>query len=120
MFLAGLALSGSHFAHPVFAELLPLRDAFVAVFFTSVGLLFDPASVFSEPTLLAAMLGGVALKGLLCAAIVGLLWRSRRLAILSGLGLAQVGNSRSSSAAMASPAASSTRESSKRRWGRPS
>lgn len=91
MFLAGLALSGSHFAHPVFAELLPLRDAFVAVFFTSVGLLFDPASVFSEPTLLAAMLGGVALKGLLCAAIVGLLWRSRRLAILSGLGLAQVG-----------------------------
>src|SRR5439155_15471268 len=36
-FFAGLALSGSPYAHQVFAELLPLRDAFVAIFFTSVG-----------------------------------------------------------------------------------
>jgi monovalent cation:H+ antiporter-2, CPA2 family len=37
-FLAGLALSGSIYAHQVFAELLPLRDAFVAIFFTSIGI----------------------------------------------------------------------------------
>src|SRR3989442_4293339 len=42
-FLAGLALSGSLYAHQVFAELLPLRDAFVAIFFTSIGMLFEPA-----------------------------------------------------------------------------
>jgi len=90
-FLAGLALSGSLYAHQVFAELLPLRDAFVAIFFTSIGMLVEPAAVAAAPALLAGMLGAVVAKGLLVAAIVGLLWRSGRLAILAGLGLAQLG-----------------------------
>src|SRR5256884_9597005 len=56
-FLAGLALSGSLYAHQVFAELLPLRDAFVAVFFTSIGMLFEPAAIAAAPALLAGMVG---------------------------------------------------------------
>src|SRR5439155_107650 len=88
-FLAGLALSGSLYAHQVFAELLPLRDAFVAIFFTSIGMLFEPAAIAREPVLLAGMVGAVLFKGALIAAIVGLLWRSARLAILTGFGLAQ-------------------------------
>src|SRR5206468_2634426 len=48
-FLAALALSGSPYAHQVFAELLPLRDAFVAIFFTSIGMLFEPAVIAGEP-----------------------------------------------------------------------
>src|SRR5205823_4786420 len=87
-FLAGLALSGSLYAHQVFAELLPLRDAFVAIFFTSIGMLFEPAAIAREPVLLAGMVGAVLFKGALIAAIVGLLWRSARLAILTGFGLA--------------------------------
>ena len=90
-FLAGLALSGSPYAHQVFAEILPLRDAFVAIFFTGVGLLLQPAVMIAEPLLLAGMVGAVVLKGGLIAAVVGLLWRSARLAILTGLGLAQIG-----------------------------
>lgn len=90
-FLAGLALSESRFAHQVFAELMPLRDAFVAVFFTTVGMLFDPTMVFAEPGLLVAMLTGVLLKGLLIGSIVALLWRSLPLGILAGAGLAQIG-----------------------------
>jgi CPA2 family monovalent cation:H+ antiporter-2 len=90
-FLAGIALSGSPYAHQVFAELLPLRDAFVAVFFTGVGLLLEPAVIATEPLLLAGMLAAVVLKGALIGAIVGLLWRSARLAILAGMGLAQIG-----------------------------
>src|SRR5207249_5215361 len=90
-FLAGLALSGSLYAHQVFAELLPLRDAFVAIFFTSIGMLFEPAAIAREPVLLAGMVGAVLFKGALIAAIVGLLWRSARLAILTGFGLAQIG-----------------------------
>src|SRR5260370_22185936 len=39
-FLAGLALSGSLYAHQVFAELIPLRDAFVAIFFPPTPILF--------------------------------------------------------------------------------
>jgi CPA2 family monovalent cation:H+ antiporter-2 len=90
-FLAGLALSGSRYAHQVFAELLPLRDAFVAIFFTSVGMLLEPSVIGGEPALLAGMVGAMVFKGALIAAIVGLLWRSARLAILAGMGLAQIG-----------------------------
>ncbi|MDP3936722.1 MAG: cation:proton antiporter [Deltaproteobacteria bacterium] len=90
-FLAGLALSGSVYAHQVFAEILPLRDAFVAIFFTSIGMLFEPAIVAAAPMLMAGMIAVVAIKGALIGAIVGTLWRSRRLAIVSGLGLAQIG-----------------------------
>jgi CPA2 family monovalent cation:H+ antiporter-2 len=90
-FLAGLALSGSRYAQQVFAELLPLRDAFVAVFFTSIGLLLQPATLAAEPLLLAAMIAAVLLKGLLAGTITGLLWHSTRLAIMTGLGLAQIG-----------------------------
>src|SRR5437016_3655151 len=90
-FLAALALSGSPYAHQVFAELLPLRDAFVAIFFTSIGMLFEPAVIAGEPALLAGMVGAVLFKGLLITAIVRLFWRSARLAVLTGFGLAQIG-----------------------------
>jgi K+:H+ antiporter len=90
-FMAGLALSGSRYAHQVFAELLPLRDAFVAIFFTSIGMLLHPATVAAEPLLLAGMLAAIALKSLFIGVIVGVVWRSRRLAILTSLGLAQIG-----------------------------
>lgn len=90
-FLAGLALSGSPYARQVFAEIVPLRDAFVAIFFTSVGLLLDPILAIGEPGVLVATLAGVAGKGLLVAAIVGAVWRSARLAVLTGFALTQIG-----------------------------
>ncbi|HLK11741.1 MAG TPA: cation:proton antiporter [Candidatus Binatia bacterium] len=90
-FLAGLALSGSPYAHQVFAELLPLRDAFVAIFFTGIGLLLRPAVLASEPAVLAGMLAAVAFKGALVGTIVALAWRSARLGVVAGLGLAQIG-----------------------------
>ncbi len=91
MFLAGLALSESPYAHQVFAELLPLRDAFVALFFTSVGMLFRPTMLADAPGLFAVMLGATAVKGLICGIVVAVTWRSLRLGALSGLALAQIG-----------------------------
>jgi CPA2 family monovalent cation:H+ antiporter-2 len=90
-FLAGLALSGSLYAHQVFAELLPLRDAFVAVFFTSVGMLLVPADALAHPTLTLGMLALVAGKGVLTFVVVALLWRSVRLGVLTAFALAQIG-----------------------------
>jgi len=90
-FVAGLALSGSRYAHQVFAEVLPLRDAFVAIFFTSMGMLLDPKVVASDPGILGGVIVLALLKGVLIGALVGWIWRSRRLAILAGFGLAQVG-----------------------------
>jgi len=91
MFLAGLALSESPYAHQVFAELLPLRDAFVALFFTSVGLLVQPSFVVANPTVVLAMLAAVALKGLVCGLVVTSIWQSARSGLMSGLALAQIG-----------------------------
>lgn len=90
-FLAGLALSGSPYAQQVFAELLPLRDAFVAVFFTSIGMLVEPAIIAAGPGFLLSMVGDVAVKGFLVALVVRLLWGSTRLAIMTGVALAQIG-----------------------------
>ena len=90
-FLAGLALSGSPYGHQMFAEVLPLRDAFVAVFFTSVGLLVDPAAAAAEPQLLGLMIAMMVLKGLLVGALVHAVWRSARLGVVVGLALAQIG-----------------------------
>ncbi len=90
-FLAGLALSGSRYAQQMFAEVLPLRDAFVAIFFTSIGLLLEPSTLIADPLLIAAMITAVVLKGCLAGAITGIFWRSQRLAVLTGFGLAQIG-----------------------------
>ncbi len=90
-FLAGLAVSGSPFAQQVFVELMPLRDAFVAIFFTSVGMLVEPAMLLADPGAFLGLTLAVVVKGVLVGVIVGLIWRSARLAVLTGLGLAQIG-----------------------------
>jgi monovalent cation:H+ antiporter-2, CPA2 family len=48
-FFAGMILSESELSHRAAEETLPLRDAFAVLFFVSVGMLFDPASLFHEP-----------------------------------------------------------------------
>ncbi len=90
-FLAGLALSGSPYAHQAFAELLPLRDVFVALFFTLIGMLLDPHTLFGTPAVLLAMVGAVVLKGLLIAGIVRAVTGSRAVAIPTALALSQIG-----------------------------
>jgi CPA2 family monovalent cation:H+ antiporter-2 len=48
-FFAGMILSESHLSHRAAEETLPLRDAFAVLFFVSVGMLFDPNIVLSQP-----------------------------------------------------------------------
>jgi CPA2 family monovalent cation:H+ antiporter-2 len=55
-FFAGMILSESALSQRAAEESLPLRDAFAVLFFVSVGMLFDPASVIREPWPLAATL----------------------------------------------------------------
>src|SRR4030095_16060726 len=56
-FLAGLIISESDYAHETLARLLPLRDAFVAMFFVTIGVLIDPRAVVSNLPLLGAIVG---------------------------------------------------------------
>ncbi len=48
-FFAGMILSESELSHQAAQESLPLRDAFAVLFFVSVGMLFDPASLVRDP-----------------------------------------------------------------------
>ena len=92
-FIGGLVLSLSPYAHQVYAEVVPLRGVLLGIFFTAVGMLFDPDAAAQQwPAVLAYTAGVVVLKSGLVAAIVALaLGLGPRLGILTGLALAQTG-----------------------------
>jgi CPA2 family monovalent cation:H+ antiporter-2 len=91
-FLAGLLISTSDFAHETLARLLPLRDTFGAFFFVTVGALIDPIRLLDHAALLAVMLALIVVGKLVVRA--GTVWAlgdSPRTAVLTGIGLAQIG-----------------------------
>jgi CPA2 family monovalent cation:H+ antiporter-2 len=92
-FIGGLVLTLSPYAHQVYAEVVPLRGVLLGVFFTAVGMLFDPASAAKQwVAVLAYAAGVVVLKSGLVAAIVALgVGMGPRVGILTGLTLAQTG-----------------------------
>jgi CPA2 family monovalent cation:H+ antiporter-2 len=55
-FLAGLSISGSQDLHDAHHRLVPVRDAFVALFFVSLGTLIEPEVVRHSLALLGVML----------------------------------------------------------------
>lgn len=90
--LAGLVVSESEFAHETLARVLPLRDVFVALFFLSVGLLLRPASLALHlPTVLGIAAVVVVGNSLVWAAVVRAAGYPRRVALLCGLGVGQIG-----------------------------
>jgi monovalent cation:H+ antiporter-2, CPA2 family len=91
-FLGGMVVADTEYGHRAMGDVLPLRDAFVSIFFVSLGMLFDPRVVTTQPVLVAALLAGFLLvKGLL-ATLAALAMRfPSRVAWLAGVGLAQFG-----------------------------
>src|SRR5580704_6434934 len=91
-FLGGMVISGSEEAHETLMRVLPLRDAFVALFFVTIGALIDPRELFSHPLLLAEILGLVVLgKFVIWLAVVRLFRYPLRSAALVAIGLTQIG-----------------------------
>ena len=91
-FLAGLLISTSDFAHETLARLLPLRDTFGAFFFVTVGALIDPRRVFDNLPLLATMVALVVVgKLVIRVGVVRLFGETLWTALLTGIGLAQIG-----------------------------
>ncbi len=91
-FLAGLVISGSEYEHETLAQLLPLRDAFVALFFVTIGALINPRSLVANPVLLAVLIALIVFGKLLVWTLVVRLfqypfWTS----LLVGVGLTQIG-----------------------------
>jgi CPA2 family monovalent cation:H+ antiporter-2 len=91
-FFAGLVVGQSRIGPQAAADMAPFRDVFSALFFVSIGMLFDPDTLVSQPGLLAAALGIVlVLKPLAALAIVLLLRDTLRTGLTVAVGLAQIG-----------------------------
>jgi CPA2 family monovalent cation:H+ antiporter-2 len=91
-FLAGLAVNRTEFAARAAGEALPMRDAFAVLFFVSIGMLFDPASLLKEPLLIAVVLFVVLIgKPISTLLTVRILGRPISIALPVGAALAQVG-----------------------------
>lgn len=91
-FLAGLVISESDFKTRVVAEVLPLRDLFISLFFVSVGMLIDPSALVVQAGVVGLVaLGTILVKVAATTLIVALLGFPARVGLLVGLSLAQVG-----------------------------
>jgi monovalent cation:H+ antiporter-2, CPA2 family len=91
-FLGGMVVADTEYSHRAMGDILPLRDAFVSVFFVSLGMLFDVRVVAAEPGLVFGLLGGFLLaKGMLATLAAMAMRFPSRVAWLAGVGLAQFG-----------------------------
>lgn len=71
-FVAGLVLSESDYSHQALSDIIPLRDLFGLLFFTSVGMLLDPSFLLENLGLVLAVMMVVALGKM--AIFGGLTW----------------------------------------------
>jgi CPA2 family monovalent cation:H+ antiporter-2 len=91
-FLAGLSISSLPDLHDAHTQLVPLRDAFVALFFVSLGTLIDPKELLNSLPLLGLMLLLIVVgKFLVWTMIVWLFRYSIWSAIAVAAGLTQIG-----------------------------
>ncbi len=91
-FFAGMILSESELSHQAAQESLPLRDAFAVLFFVSVGMLLDPATLLDQFWLLLATLLIVTLgKSAVAFLIVRAFGYAQRTALIISASLAQIG-----------------------------
>jgi len=91
-FLAGLLFGSSEFAHKMAQQTLPIRDAFVALFFVTVGMLIDPSTWLASWRWLAMLVGLIMLgKFLIWTGVVRAFAYSWATAVKVGVGLTQIG-----------------------------
>jgi CPA2 family monovalent cation:H+ antiporter-2 len=91
-FLAGVVIGESDVSHQVGAELVPFRDIFAVLFFVSVGMLVNPATVFANlgPILILTLVVVVG-KGIFTLLLSLVLPGSGRTLVVVAAGLSQIG-----------------------------
>lgn len=91
-FLGGMVVADTEYQHRAMGDFIPLRDAFVSIFFISLGMLFQSGLVAAQPLLIGALfvafVGGKAIVASLAALVMRF---PARAAMLAGVGLAQFG-----------------------------
>lgn len=58
-FLAGMVIAESEYSHQTLANILPLRDSFIGLFFVSVGMLMDVRILLNHPLAVAGTLSAI-------------------------------------------------------------
>lgn len=91
-FFAGMVMAGSTLSNQAMKDTLPLRDAFAVLFFVSVGMLFNPAVLWTEPvSLLATVLIILGLKSAAAWAVLRAFGHALPTSLFLAAGLAQIG-----------------------------
>lgn len=91
-FLAGLLIAETDYSHQVIADIGPFRDLFASIFFVSIGMLVDlELALANLPLLLGLALLLVVGKAVLAVFAFKLAGFVTRIAVASGIALAQIG-----------------------------
>jgi CPA2 family monovalent cation:H+ antiporter-2 len=91
-FLAGMVVGQSDYSLRAASDALPMRDAFAVLFFVSVGILLDPATLLDSPWLFAGTLAIILVIS--PAATFAFMWLVRqpfKAALTVAIALAQIG-----------------------------
>ncbi|MFZ5573431.1 MAG: cation:proton antiporter [Thermodesulfobacteriota bacterium] len=91
-FVAGMVLSESDYGYQALSDIVPLRDLFSLMFFTSVGMLLDPLFLVANwQTILLLVFIVMTGKGLIFALVSKLFRYGNIIPLATGLGLSQIG-----------------------------
>jgi CPA2 family monovalent cation:H+ antiporter-2 len=91
-FVTGLLLSESDYAYRALSDIIPLRDIFSLLFFTSIGMLLDPRVLLDNLGMILFLVLIVMVGKALILAALSKIFRYRNVIPLAmGLGLCQVG-----------------------------
>ncbi len=90
-FLAGMLLAESPFAQQIRADIVPLRAAFVTLFFASVGTLVRSPEQAGLATVAGVAVAIIAGKALIASVSVAAFRVAMRPAVMAGVALAQIG-----------------------------
>ena len=90
-FIAGLFISTSKYNHQALGEIVTFREVFNSLVFVAIGMLFDVRILIENPILIAkVLLIVIVLKTLIGAGVTMLAGHSLRVAILTGVTIAQI------------------------------
>jgi len=91
-FVAGLMISEVEYADQTLTYVEPLRDIFAALFFAAIGMLIDPVFLWDHLELILGLVFLVFVgKFLIVTPLVRLFGYPWKIALVAGLGLAQIG-----------------------------
>ena len=91
-FVAGMVISESDYSHQALNDIIPLRDIFGLIFFTSIGMLIDPKFVSANFLKIMTLVVIIVAGKFTVFSSIAFIFRYRNIIPLAlGLGLAQIG-----------------------------